>query len=198
MVPVLLAGQVGAREIMLDIKEPYPDGASHERGGHLDQKVRLDSYSDTMPSRRWRRWRDREIDAELAFQLVVEMGEPEFDEKLIEEAQPEHDEGIPVQPVRHALGQRRPEVFFHGHDGYRTRAAPVKVAAGDMMDGMIMPPLLIGREGQDAAHVRQDGIGSRVPEKGAVAAIMEKNEDADVKGDPEDRQRRKSPSRRRP
>jgi hypothetical protein len=49
-----------------------------------------------------------------------------------------------------------------------------------MVQGVVMPPLLEGRKCKYTAHIGQDGIRLRVPKKGTMATIMEKDKDPHI------------------
>ena len=58
---------------------------------------------------------------------------------------------------------------------------------------MLAAPLVIRREDQGPADETADGVGARMPEEGAVAAVVENDEDAHQQARSDHDQRRKQP-----
>ena len=48
-----------------------------------------------------------------------------------------------------------------------------------MVQGVLMTPVVEGREGQDAGDVAENPVGALVREEAAVAAVVKEDEDAD-------------------
>ena len=87
--------------------------------------------------------------------------------------------GLLYVPVAEALPEARRAVFLHRHGPHVAQSAAVEVARGRVVPRVLVPPVLVGREGQHTGQEADDVVGLARGEERAVAAVMEDDEGPD-------------------
>ena len=102
-----------------------------------------------------------------------------LDEKHIQRANSEHDEGEAKKLVADLLDPVLGFVLIDGQGGHIADAALIQVAAGGVMDGMRFPPLVGGRQHDHAEDEADDAVGFERGGEGVVPAVVKEDEGAD-------------------
>src|SRR5262245_66329240 len=80
----------------------------------------------------------------------IDSGQSLEDREINQGADNKHEEGIAVNPVRDSLQAGEGFVLVIGERPDVTRATTVKVARSRVMNGVAVPPCIVGREHDEA------------------------------------------------
>ncbi len=116
------------------------------------------------------------------------MREAVEDGKDQERADGEHDERVAAEAVDELAGGGEGLVFGDGEGVHVAHAAPVEVAGGGMVDGMVVAPLVVGGEGDQPGEDAPEVVEAAGFEEGAVPAVVEDDEQAHHEAGGDDRQ----------
>ena len=82
-----------------------------------------------------------------------------LDEEHLQRADAEHDEGEAEELVADLLDPVFRFIFLHGQGGHIADPALIQVAAGGVVDGMRLPPLVGGGQHHHAEEKADDAVG---------------------------------------
>ena len=171
---------VGVLVLVLDVEQPDAD----RRGQPGDRRLHQQEVAPPHQRRHGHdHARDREIGREDAAPGVPpgrrrRRGQPLLEDEDADRADTEHGERAARQPVGQPPPGRQPPELGHGQRVDVADATPVEVAGGGMMDGVLLPPVAVGGQGQHADHPTEPVVGAPAAEERAVPAIVLDHEQA--------------------
>jgi hypothetical protein len=104
--------------------------------------------------------------------------EPMNDQENDERSNKEHGVRIPDKPIKNSFSPRGSHILFNGHNPDISHSPTIQVSDTFVMSGMSPTPLAEGGERQYTADVTEDRVSPLRGKEGAVAAIVEEDEDA--------------------
>lgn len=110
-------------------------------------------------------------------------------------AETEQNKRAAEQAIAQPGRRRFAVILIHGPCVHIAGAPVVKIARGGVMDRMLLAPSVIGGIGEQPGQDPHPGIGWAVGEEGAVAAVVE--DDEDPHGEPTRRERQEQGKRQR-
>ena len=120
-------------------------------------------------------------------------GQPALDQEQEGRAEPEHHQGMAIEPIAEAAAPIAGEIFAHRQRLDVADAAPVEIARCRVMDRMAAPPVIVGRHCQDADRAADPVVGDLAGKERAVPAIVLDHEQANEQPGGERRQRERKP-----
>ena len=180
-------------ELMLHVEEPNPErpGDPERRQHNADE--RNESDQKTYPGRYRRNGGGRKMNTPFFPRSGVFGRTPVRDDEHCQRADNEHADRIPVDAVPQPSVPRPREIFFDGQHPYISGAAMVEIAAGGVVDVVIVPPFIVRSQRDQSAEYADDVVGALGFEKRAMRAIVEDNKCAHLKSCRRHRQRQREP-----
>ena len=119
--------------------------------------------------------------------------QPVLHEEQIGGTQPEHDDGVAVEPIAQPTPARQGEVLPHGQRVDIADAALLEIARAGVVDGVAATPGVVGRQRQRADDAAHPVVESSAAEESTMAAIVLDHEQADEEAGCRDRQQQAQP-----
>jgi hypothetical protein len=171
-----MACPVDALELMLNVKQPDSGRRGYHQDRQLNQKVGSEPngqtgyYDDTY---------NQQVGTDHAYKIDFLRPRRRVaiaQQEVIEWADAEQNERMPVQPVSKPLKRWRSQVFLDRHGRDVTHAASIQIAGGNMVPGMTSAPVVKRSECQNAAEIPHVPVPARRREQGTMSTIVEQDE----------------------
>jgi len=105
-------------------------------------------------------------------------GKPVLQKEKICRAQTEHDCGMAIEAITHPAEWREGQILRHREGIDVADPALVEISRRGMVNGVGAPPEIERRQGDDADHAADPGVGGSLAEEGIMAAVMLDHEKA--------------------
>src|ERR1700742_626224 len=195
-IPALIALPRGLLKLMLHVEQPYAGRGGEQHDRKMHEQERLDADQPGEPG-------GDQGNGEIGYHgagprlpaVAHEAdGETVLQEKQIGWSEHEHDQWVTVKSVFQTAPPRTGLVFAHCQGIDVANTAPVKVAGGGMMDRMRAAPPVVRRQRQHANDAADPVVCQTISEKGAMAAVVLDQEQAQEKAGSRNRDQQRNPS----
>ena len=173
--PGIGALPVGILELVLDVEQPDADRAREQRGRHLNEQEALPAEQ---PAKQPDHRRERQVGAPHAAAdpwPLAARDEAWREDHRPDRPQPEHHDRVADQPVAQPAVPRQRLVLGDRERRDIPDAAPVQIARGSVMDGVLVTPALKGREHQQPASGAEPLVRPAPRQQAAVSAVVKQD-----------------------
>ena len=162
--------------LVLHVEQPHASRTGQKRGGQLHPQQRRQPDRQVCDHERRNDARVGEVHAEpFAFAgACAEHAVAEYEQDG--RANAEHDERVAEHAIEEPLRPGRRQVLVGRQRPHVANATPVQVAGGRVMLGVRALPLVEGRQREQPRDVAHDSVRAAGRKEGAVAAIVEDDE----------------------
>ncbi len=193
VVPVLARGPVRPLVLVLHVEEEDAAGGGEEHRGRVDGRDRARPDQQARGGQRHEDGRVGEVNPEdLAPSSRALRVEPLLGDQP-DRAEHEQDDRVAVDGVLDPAEPREGAVLLDGERLDVAVAALVQAAGGGVVDGVVLRPLGVGREGQGARDEADQVVGPPRAKEGAVAAVVHDDERSDQEAGGHERERERQP-----
>jgi hypothetical protein len=191
--PLVGALPVDVLELVLDVEEPYPRGPGEDHRGHLDEQELLPSEQPAEPADHHREGDVGGDHAALQPRPCVAGDDPRHDHHRVDRPDAEHDQRVAEQAVAEPSLPGKLAILGHRQRVDVAGPAPVEVAGGGVMDGVLVAPAGEGRPDEQPGEGAEPAVGPLRREERPVGAVVEDDEGPQQEPGRRDRERQDQP-----
>ena len=159
-VPLRVMFPIRLIKLVLHVEEPYAECAGHPQRRQHNADKRNESDQKTYPGRYRRNGGGGIMNAPFFPRTGVFRRETVCNDKHCQRADDEHADRIPVDAVPQASVPRQCEVFLHRQHPHVAGAAMVEIAAGSVVDVVVVAPFIVRGERDQSGKDADDIVGA--------------------------------------